>query len=79
MPDLSISKVIPPTLPIKYPPPTIRAKLFKEQFSVADQLKSQIEFKNSEMYELKKMVGCPLNLFKATLIRTCTLITEIKT
>ena len=39
------------------PPYDARAKLFKEQFSLGDQLKDQLEFKNNENYELKKMVN----------------------
>ena len=38
------------------PPYDVRAKVFKEQFALADQLKGQLEFKNTENFELKKMV-----------------------
>ena len=38
------------------PPYDSRARVFKEQFALADQLKMQLESKNSENYELKKMV-----------------------
>jgi hypothetical protein len=35
-----------------------RAKHFKEQFSLGDQLKTQLEYKATENFELKKMVSC---------------------
>ena len=38
------------------PPYDARAKQFKEQFSLGDQLKTQLEYKQSENFELKKMV-----------------------
>ena len=38
------------------PPYDARAKQFKEQFSLGDQLKTQLEYKANENFELKKMV-----------------------
>ncbi|XP_063689009.1 dynactin subunit 1-like isoform X4 [Bolinopsis microptera] len=38
------------------PPYDARAKQFKEQFSLGDQLKIQLEYKTNENFELKKMV-----------------------
>ena len=40
------------------PPYDARSKQFKEQFSLGDQLKIQLEYKTNENFELKKMVRC---------------------